>query len=67
MRPSNRSSASLRDAVREILTTEQGEVFDGLWQPGRRGVEATPRPSGAFDRRKERVNCEGVSFVLKSV
>ena len=40
---------------------------DGLWQPSRRGVEGTPRPSGTLDRRKERVNCEAVSFVLKSV
>ena len=33
---------ALRDAVREILTTEQGEVFDGPWQPGRRGFEDAP-------------------------
>ena len=58
---------ALQDAVREILTAEQGEVFDGLWQPGRRGLEGTRRPSGTLDRREERVNCEAVSFVLKMV
>ena len=45
------AARALRDAVREILTAEQGEVFDGLWQPGRRGFEGTRRPSGTLDRR----------------
>ena len=42
---------ALRDAVRETGTAEQGKVFDGLWQPGRRGFEGTRRPSGTLDRR----------------